>query len=127
MTPLAGILVALTALWLIGLGGAMLLAPERAARFLSAFASSARAHYTEQVLRLIAGAALVIFAPEMRFPEPFRIFGWILALTAVGLLLVPWRWHHRFGQWAIPLAIRHIKLYALAALGLGAFVLFAAL
>ena len=47
-----------------------------------------------------------------------------LIVTAVGLLLVPWRWHHRFGEWAIPLAIRHIKLLALGAFALGAFVLY---
>lgn len=127
MIPIAGIIVVLTALWLIGLAGAMLFTPAHATRFLELFASSARAHYTEQILRLLAGAAMVVFAPEMRFAGPFRLFGWILLVTAIGLMLVPWRWHHRFGRWVIPLAIRHIRMYGVAALGLGALILYAAL
>jgi len=114
-------------LWLIGLAASIVVMPSRAARFLTGFASTARAHYTEQVLRLIAGAAIVIFAAEMKFPDVFRVFGWLVVLTASGLLLVPWKWHHRFGEWAIPLVIRHIKLYALGAFLLGAFILYAAL
>ena len=46
-----------------------------------------------------------------------------LAVRFVGLLLVPWQWHHRFGQWAIPLVIRHLRWYGLAAAALGAFIL----
>ncbi len=63
----------------------------------------------------------------MRFSELFRMFGWLIVLTTSGLLLIPWRWHHRFGKWAIPLAIRHIKLYALGAFVLGTFILYSAL
>ncbi len=127
MTWLAGIVVVTTGLWLIGLALSIVVTRVRAERFLTGFASSARAHYTEQVLRLIAGSAIVIFAVEMRFPDLFRIFGWLIVVTASGLLLIPWRWHHQFGKWAIPLAIRHIKLYALGAFVLGAFMLYAVL
>lgn len=116
-----------TGVCLIGFAVSVVVIPARAARFLTGFASSARAHYTEQVLRLVAGAAIVVFAAEMRFPALFSIFGWILVVTAAALLVVPWRWHHRFGQWAIPLAIRHIKLYALGAFVLGSFILYAAM
>jgi len=127
MTGLAGIAVAASGLWLIGLAASLFLIPARAARFLTGFASSARAHYTEQVLRLIAGAAFVTFAAEMRFSRLFQVFGWALLLTASGLILIPWQWHNRFGEWAIPVALRHIKLYALGAFMLGAFTIYAAL
>ncbi len=127
MTWLAGIVVMASGLWLVGLAASIVVIPARAARFLTGFASSARAHYTEQVLRLIAGSAIVVFAAEMRFPDLFRVFGWLVVLTTSVLLLIPWQWHHRFGEWAIPLAIRHIKLYALGAFVLGAFILYAAL
>ena len=123
----AGIVVLASGLWLIGLAASIAVIPSRAARFLTGFASSPRAHYTEQVLRLIAGAAFVIFSAEMRFPDLFRVFGWIVAGTASVLLLLPWQWHRRFGEWVIPRTIRHIKLYALGALVLGAFILYATL
>lgn len=127
MTRLAGAVVVTTGLYFLGLALSIVVTPVRTKRFLTSFASSARAHYTEQVLRLIAGAAIVAFSPEMRFPVVFRVFGWLIVATSLGLLVVPWRWHRRFGAWAIPLAIRHIKLYALGAFVLGAFLLFAVL
>ncbi len=79
------------------------------------------------MLRLIAGAAIVVFAAEMRLTELFTVFGWLLVLTAIGLLLTPWWWHRRFAEWAIPLAIRHLRLYALAAFVLGTLILYSAL
>ncbi len=123
MTWLAGVVVVTTGLWLVGLALLIVVAPVRAERFLRSFASSARTHYAEQVSRLIAGSGIVAFSVQMRFPDLFNVFGWLIIVTATGLLLVPWRWHRRFGQWAIPLAIRHIKLYALGSFVLGTFIL----
>lgn len=127
MNALAGIVVVLCGLWLVGLAVAVVVAPARTAAFLTAFASSARAHYTEQVLRLVGGAAFVVYAGEMRFPQAFRVFGWLVIGTAAILLAMPWRWHRRIGEWVIPIATRHLKLFALGALALGAFVLFSVL
>ncbi len=97
-----------------------------AERFLRGFASSARAHYGEQILRLVIGMAIVVASPEMWHATLFEIFGWTIVVTAVGLILLPWRWHRAFGEWAIPMAIRHIKLYGFAALILGAAILYGA-
>ncbi len=102
----------------------MAIKPPLAERCLKSFASSARAHYTEQAARLIAGAAIVIFAPSMWYPDLFKVFGWLIIVTTLGLLLIPWQWHHKFGKWAIPLAIRHLKLYALCAFALGTLILY---
>ena len=40
-------------------------------------------------------------------------------------MLIPWRWHHRFGEWAIPLAIKNMKSIGLGAFAIGAFILYA--
>jgi len=98
--------------------------PQRAEGFLSSYASSARAHYTEQVGRLVVGAALVIFAPSMWYSNILYIFGWILVVTAIGLMLIPWKWHHKFGEIVIPLTIQFMKFYAVGALLLGILVLY---
>ena len=124
MMYVVGGVVVVSALWLVGLAVAIFVAPSRAERFLTGFASSARAHYTEQVLRLIAGGAMIVFSPEMRFPEPFLIFGWLLTVTSACLLLVPWKWHQRFGEWAIPLAVRYMKLYGVGAFALGGLIIY---
>ncbi len=76
------------------------------------------------MLRLIAGGAIVIFAPSMWYPDLFKLFGWLLIVPAVALLLLPWQWHHEFGKRAMPLLIRHMKLFALGAFALGIFIIF---
>ena len=121
---LSGVVVVGFCLFLIGL--AALIATTRlvAERFLRSFASSARAHYTEQGLRLLVGAAVVNFASSMRYPDLFRPFGWLIVVSAAGLLLIPWQWHHKFGTWVMPPVIRHMKLFALGAFVLGAFILY---
>jgi len=124
MIGLAGIVVAASGLWLLGLAAAVIVFPGRTERFLKAFASSARTHYLEQALRLVAGVALVLYASEMRFAELFAVFGWLISATAVGLLLIPWRWHNRFGKWAIPLVTGHMTWFAFGAFGIGALILY---
>jgi hypothetical protein len=119
MELLSGILVVAFGAFLIGLAALIAIKPQLAERFLRSFANSARAHYTEQALRLIAGGALVSFAPSMWYSDVFKLFGWLIVVTAVALLLLPWRWHYEFGKWAIPLVIRHMKLFAVGAVALG--------
>lgn len=99
--------------------------PAKVERFLHSFASSARAHFTEQLARLLIGAALVVRAPEMWQPSAFLALGWLIVGTAIALMLLPWRWHHRFAQWAIPMVIRHLRLYALAVAAFAGLLVFA--
>jgi hypothetical protein len=121
---LAGAVVVACAVFQAGLAGVIVFKPRVAERFLESFASSARAHYLEQALRLIAGVAIVIFAPSMWYSDLFNFFGWIIIVTTMGLLLIPWQWHHEFAKWAIPVAIRHMKLFAFGAAALAAFIFY---
>ena len=121
-----GSIVVLFGLSLVSLSIIIAVRPARAAGFLTLFASSARAHYTEQIARLIAGTAILMYSPSMRFSRLFEWLGWLIVITAVALMLVPWRWHHRFGQWAIPLAIRHLRLYGLVVFAFAVLLLYSA-
>ncbi len=123
MNLLSGVVVAF-ALFLVGLAVTIYTRPSLAERFLSAFARSARAHYIEQAVRLVVGGSLVVSSSEMWQPELFRLFGWTIVLTTIGLLCIPWRWHHRFAQWVVPPVLRHRKLYGFGAAALGLFILF---
>ena len=109
MTGFAGVVVVASGLWLVGFSVAIFVTPAHAERLLRSFASSARAHFTEQILRLLAGMAIILFAPLMRFPDLFRVFGWVLIVTTAGLLLIPWRWHRQFAELVIPPVIRHMQ------------------
>jgi hypothetical protein len=121
---LSGIVVVGFCVFLIGLAVVIATRPSLAERFLSSFASSARAHYTEQGSRLLVGAALINFANSMWHSELFKLFGWLIVVTAVALLLTPWQWHHKLGTWMIPLVIRHMKLFAIGASALGVLILY---
>ena len=113
-------------LGLIALAGVVASNRLLAERFLNLFASSAQTHYIEQVLRLVVGTSLIIFSPLMWYSYVFQIFGWLFVVTTLGLLLVPWQWHHRFAERVIPLVIHHLEIYGVATFVLGAFVLYSA-
>lgn len=124
MTWLAGAVVAAVASGMIAAALLGVVAPEKLRRFLRGFASSPRAHYLEMLARVIAGAAFITYSPEMTPQDIFRLFGWIIVLTSAALLLVPWQWHRRFAGKVIPVVVRHLPLYALASLVLGAFIIY---
>lgn len=120
---LASALVLVTGFYFVALAIVSLVAAGRAERFLRGFASSAPAHYFELLIRLVVGGSILLHAPNMLFSSAFRLFGWILVITTVVLFAVPWRWHHRFAQKSVPHAVRHLRLFGLASLALGGFIL----
>jgi len=124
LNVLCGVVVVGFGLFLIGLAALIHATPSRAEEFLRAFASSAQAHYTEQGIRLIVGAAIVTFASSMQFPELFKLFGWIIIVSTAGLLLIPWRWHNKFANLVMPPVFRRMRLFALCAFALGGFILY---
>lgn len=108
--------VAAAGIYLVVLGGAALFRPAETKRFLAGFARSARAHFLELFIRLGVGVALVPAAPEMKFPGLVVLFGWVLVVTTLVLFAIPWRVHYRFAKWSVPLATRHMPLFAVGSL-----------
>jgi hypothetical protein len=121
---LSGLVVAGFGLFLVGLAILITARPSRAEKFFRAFASSALTHYTEQAVRLIVGAAVVIRSESMRYPELFNAFGWLVIVSTAALLVIPWRWHNKFATLVMPPVFRRMKLFAFGAFALGAFVLY---
>lgn len=119
-------------LWLFALGLTLfevmvIVAKLKAIRFLNAFVKTPWHHFLEQTLRLIVGTALVIHSPHMKFSEFFGVFGWIVIITSLMLLGLPWRWHRSFAQKVIPTVIKLIHLYGLSCLALGIFIIYSLL
>ncbi len=115
--------VALLGLFLVGFAVAALLAPPVASRFLLRFAGTARLHYLELVVRLVAGAALVTAAGRMPFPMPILVFGWVVVLTTLVLSVIPWRWHQRFAKRSVPMALRYLPYIGICSLVAGVAIL----
>jgi len=120
MQALALAILALTSLYLIGLGALALLRRQQAGRFLLGFASSPATHVLEMGIRLAVGASCLIAAPRLLHPGAFQLLGWLLIATSAVLLLLPWRWHQGFAAQAVPRALRFVGLIGVASLLLGA-------
>jgi hypothetical protein len=54
----------------------------------------------------------------------FWLAGWGIVISSGALLCLPWQWHHRFGQRVLPIVVRHVRLYGLAAGAFGVILLF---
>jgi hypothetical protein len=124
MSVVAAVVVVLFGLSLITFTGVAFAKPARAERFLMAFASSARTHYVEQVLRILIGAALVVLSSTMWQPNMFWLLGWAIVVSSAALICVPWQWHDRLGERLRPMLVRHLKLYAVGALAFGVLLLY---
>lgn len=124
MNAVAGAILVAFGLFLASLTVVVFAKPAVAERFFMSFASSARAHYTEQVIRLLIGASLIIRSGAMWQPKVFWFIGWAIALSSLVLILTPWQWHDRFGEAVRPLIIRHMKLFALGLLAFGVFLIY---
>lgn len=121
---LSGSIMVIFGLYLISLLVITILNKTIAASYFSSFASSARAHYLEQILRLIVGMAMLSFSKSMLYAQFFELFAWIIILSTIVLILIPWTWHSKLGKRVIPLTIRNLKFYAVSASIFGVFILF---
>jgi hypothetical protein len=118
---IAAFLILLAGLYLVCLAAVAVIAPRSAERFLTRLGNTPFAHFAELSLRLIVGLALVRYAPNMLLSKVFSTFGWVIIVTTVAMLLLPWRWHQRFAKWSVPQATRHLTWFAIGSLlgGLG--------
>src|SRR5580693_3998984 len=103
ISAVAGAVLVAFGLFLVGLTVVVFAKPAVAERFFMSFASSARAHYTEQFVRLLIGASLTIRSGAMWQPKVFWFVGWAIVLSSLVLIVTPWQWHHRFGEEALPM------------------------
>jgi hypothetical protein len=124
MSLAASFVVVTFGLLLIAFTGVAFARPAIAGRFLGRFASSARAHYIEQIFRLLIGAALVVLSPTMWLSGMFWLVGWAIVISSAVLICAPWRWHQRLGERVRPLFTRYLRLYAVGSFAFGALLLY---
>ena len=125
MNAVAGAILVAFGLFLVGLTIVVFAKPAVAERFFMSFASSARTHYTEQGVRLLVGASLIIHAAVMWQPKVCWLVGWAIALSSSVLIVTPWQWHHHFGEKVRPMLLRRMNVYAVGLLAFGVLIIYA--
>ncbi len=113
----ATIILWIACLYLFGLGLLILIARDRAHRFLAAFAQTTKANWTESMLRMLVGLAFVVAAPTLTHPLAVQIFGSFLAVTALLFVMAP-DLHRRFAAPAVASVASYLPL-----LGAGSIIL----
>lgn len=114
MNTIAAVIVVLAGIWLIGLAAVAVTKPDVVRQFLDKFASSAFTHFLEMFVRIVVGAAFVVYSPQMKLPTIFLGFGCLLILTSAVLLFVPWKIHRRFADRHLPMVMNRMWLFAAA-------------
>ena len=111
------------ALWVAAGSAVAIVRPSKARGWIARFATSHVINIAEQAWRGLAGAALVLRAPEALWTEAFHIAGWVLIASSAALLVVPLRWHAGYAVWWS----RNLPLAAVRAAGVAGVVLAVAL
>ena len=106
-------------MWLAGIGVFMTIYPQRALDLLGQTAAKYKVNLTELIPRLIAGCALILRAPQSKYPLTFELGGWFIVVTSVALLIIPLKWHAGYARWwaqRLPhWAVRAVSPFSIAA------------
>ena len=104
MQTVSLIVVIASGLWLVAVSFLMAFWPRRCVQLIekmtsSLAASNWRLQLTEQGLRIIAGAALIVRSPLSKLPLAFEVAGWCIVISSLLILALPIRWHGSYGHW----------------------------
>jgi hypothetical protein len=109
------IIVTASGLWLVVISFLMALRPRYCLQLFEKMASNLAAsnwglNLTEQGLRIVAGAALIVRSPLSKLPLAFEVAGWCIVISSLLILALPIRWHASYGhwwsRWLTPLVLR---------------------
>ena len=109
----------LAAGWLALVASVCAVRPGKAREALAAFGTTWTIQIGEQILRGLAGAALIVRAPLSKAPEVFTVAGWFVLASSVLILVLPRRWHNAYSVWWA----RHTPLWGFRLLALPSVVL----
>lgn len=93
---IARLLIIFFGLFFIGVGILMLLKPEWVRGILKKAGSTVLINYAELCLRMIPGAALIVYASTSDYPTSFKVVGWFIIISSAILMILPRRLHHKF-------------------------------
>jgi hypothetical protein len=80
--------------------------------------------YVAVIARLLLGAALIIVAPQSRFPLAFEILGWFAIVAAVLILIIGRDKLRRFVAWFQRFSQAMIRTWLLFGIAFGTFLIY---
>lgn len=91
-------IVILFGIFFISVALLMFFRPKIARATLRKAGSTNFINYAEITLRMIPAIGLILVADHSKFPELFKIFGWLMLLTSFVLYFIPRKLHHNFSN-----------------------------
>jgi uncharacterized membrane protein YfcA len=89
--------------FIIAVGLLMLFAPKKARQTLRKAGSTNLINYAEITIRMIPAAGLILYSDLSRYPDFFKILGWVMIITSVVLYFVPRQLHHNYSLYCAEL------------------------
>jgi hypothetical protein len=127
MILVAQLIIILFGTFIFLVGVLMLFNPDKALATLRKAGSTNLINYGEITIRLIPAIALVVYAPNSKFPDISKLFGGFMIATSLILYLIPRRYHHAYSvKWASKLSPSQVRLIAPLAFVFGAAVIYSA-
>ena len=99
-------------------------APEKLMKLVAAVANHGWGIYSAVIVRLALGLALIVAAPDLRFPLVFQALGWIAIVAAVGLALMGRQGLRRLVAWFERFSPASIRLWLLLGMAFGGFLIY---
>jgi uncharacterized protein YjeT (DUF2065 family) len=107
--------------------GSLALRPRSLTDYLLRHAGDSWMHVLAALVRILMGAALLVYSPLSRFPLTFQILGWIAIIAGVFLALLPPSRFKQLVTWAFDRFGGYARIAGLAAVAFGAFLVYAVL
>lgn len=98
VTEISKYIIIIFGFFIFFIGLVMLINPNKARKTLRKAGSTNFINYAEISIRIIPAIALILYSDLSKFPEPFKIFGWIMLITSFVLYAIPRKIHHKFSM-----------------------------
>jgi hypothetical protein len=99
-------------------------APGKLMKLVAGVAQHGWGIYAAVIVRLVLGLALIIAAPDSRFPLIFQALGWIAIVAAVALALMGRQGIRRLVAWFERFSPASIRLWLLSGTAFGGFLIY---
>ena len=101
------------------------IAPDNIWKMINGVMEKDWAIHVAVIMRLLLGAALIIAAPQTRFPEVMEVLGWIAIVAAIAILFMGRNRLKSFIAWFQRMTNTMVRVWLVFGFAFGAFLVYA--